>query len=204
MKLLGWVGLLLKFLSTGKSQHGDSRRCKIRFSVVLYKSRMEHLTLHWKSSSWPRGTCVCAPACAHVHGEEESASRWGCRLSRCHTEHTPCTCSGAELPAFSSGLGPAHCPTPAQHWHTLGHQVTPRPQESHGCVPEDDRVKGEAHSLLFQGSDEGPWVAPPPLGCGPQLPHLCCPLAGGLCPVSTPSLPVCPCWHPLPVCFRPR
>ena len=148
-----------------------------------------------------KGVCVCVCTCACVRGEEESASRWGCRLSRCHAGQMPRTCSGAELPAFSSGLGPALRPTPAWRQHTLGHQVTPRPQGSHGSAPEDDRVNGGACS--FSRSDEGPWTAPrlwaAARSCPPVLPPrrqtLACLL---LC------LPVCPCWHPLPVCFRPR
>lgn len=104
-------------------------------------------------------------------GEEESASRWGCRLSRCHAGQMPRTCSGAELPAFSSCLGPALRPTPAWRRHTLGHQVTPHPQGSHGSAPEDDRVNGGACS--FSGSDEGPWTAPrlwAARSCPPVLP----------------------------------
>ena len=190
MKLLGWVGLLLKFSSTGKSQHGDQRHCKIGFSAVPYRGRLGYLTLRRKSSSWQRGTCVCVCVCACVHVCVERRNAQAQQMP--HWADAPHLLRG-RITRPQQRPGPRPPPHPDAASAQLGLPGDPRPQESHGSVPEDDHTNGEAHSLLFQGSDEGPWVAVPPV-----LPSGC-----RLCPVSAPSLPVCPCWHPLSVCFRP-
>lgn len=133
---------------------------------------------------WQRGSCSTG-ARVHVCVEEES------RFSRCHTGQTPDLLRGQNYPA-PAAWAPPSTPLPTSvgtAWVTSD----PRPQESHGSVPEDDRMNGEAHSPLFQGSDEGPWGGCP-TSLAPWLHSVPCLL------LPFPSVPgTRPCLLPQPM-----
>ena len=94
----------------------------------------------------------------------------------------PRTYSGAELPALSSGLGPALHPTPTQRRHSLGYQVTRVPKRVMGLFLKMTIRMVRLTRSYFKGLMRVPgWLS-----------HLSCPLAADSVPcllLPFPSVP---------------